>query len=68
MSTELQYAATIGIVALASAYVLWTVAARIFSRSKTCGSACSGCGASAKALGEPKAFVAIDALSGRPKK
>jgi hypothetical protein len=68
MTIELQYAATIGIIAIASTYVLWTVAARFWSRGKSCGSACSGCSASERSLGEPKAFVGIEALAGSPKK
>lgn len=66
MSTELQYVATIGIITIAAAYVLWTVVVRFWSRGKSCGSACSGCGASEKALGEPKAFVGIDSISRPP--
>lgn len=68
MTIELQYAATIGIIAIASTYVVWTVAARFWSRGKSCGSACSGCSANEKALGEPKAFVGIDALASSSKK
>jgi hypothetical protein len=67
MNDEVQYAATIGIVGLASTYVLWTVVARFWSRDKSCGSACSGCGANEKTLGEPKAFVGIESLSQSPK-
>jgi len=68
MGSEVQNAIVIAVVVLAAAYVLWTVVARFWSRGKSCGSACSGCGTSDKGLGEPKAFVGIDTLSGPPKK
>lgn len=64
MGSEVQQLIVYGIVGLATLYVLWTVVARFWARGKSCGSACSGCGSSEKALGETKAFVGIDAISG----
>ena len=63
MGSEAQQIVVIVVVALAATFVLWTVIARFLSRGKSCGSACSGCSACEKALGEPKAFVGIDTLS-----
>ena len=62
MTLDAQYLAVIGIVALAAAYVLWTVAARMLARGKSYGGSCSGCG-SQTSSGETKGFVALEALS-----
>jgi hypothetical protein len=63
MTNEIQNVVVLAAVALAAAFVVWTVIARFWSRGKNCGSACSGCGASDKSLGESKPFVGIDTLS-----
>jgi hypothetical protein len=67
MGPEFQHIAAISIVALAGAYVLWSMIAQFRGSKKGCGSACSGCVANEKSLGEAKAFVGIDALSQPPK-
>ena len=66
MNTELQYVTAIAIITIAAAYVLWAVVARFWSRGKSCGSACSGCGSSEKSLGEIKSFVEIESISRPP--
>jgi hypothetical protein len=66
MASDLQQFVVYGIVALAGAYVLWTVIVRFWSRGKDCGSACSGCTTSEKSLGETKAFVGMDSISRPP--
>jgi len=68
MGIEAQQIIAIAIVALAAAYVSRSVVARFWSRGKSCGSACSGCGAGDKSLGEAKPFVGIDTLSQPPKR
>jgi len=62
MNADMQQFVAIVIVALAAAYVAWTVVSRMRRRdAKGCGSACSGC-SSEESLGEKKAFVSIDSL------
>lgn len=63
MTLDAQYLAVIGIVALAAAYVLWTVAVRMLARGKSCGGSCSGCGSKETTPGESNGFVALEALS-----
>jgi hypothetical protein len=67
MSAELQTYAVVAVVAIAAAYVLWTVVAQFRARGKACGGSCSGCGASEKSLGEPKGFVDVKTLSSHQK-
>jgi hypothetical protein len=62
MGSEIQQIVVYAVVALAGAYVLWTVVARFWSRGKSCGSACSGCGSTQKALAEKTAFVGIESI------
>lgn len=68
MNPDVQYFVVIGIVALAAAYVVWTVVARMFARGKSCGGSCNGCGSQDTKAGEPKGFVSLDALSSPTRK
>lgn len=63
MHPNLQYFVVIAIVALAAAYVLWTMVARMLARGKSCGGSCSGCVSKETTPGESKGFVALEALS-----